>query len=325
LAFVPTKIEAGYWPEATVFGSLYHRLLEIGLANPGSDAHDLEPVWTQQHGDRLTQSDAIDEVMNQAIGLNEDVTERTRLRLLHLAKICREGKLGTLCSGAKFDGFTVEGLRTELPFLLTISNHPEDMHRSVWTPSGEDVRTSIDRIDSVFDGRADLVLALRDEAGKGWLQVVDAKTTGCLSGFKPGSPLEGTPLQMVVDENSPYATTPAEEEIIAKHRLQLTLYCLALEIGEQAKPEADRRSILPPAILVAASGRMIRMHEEDYYAAKNDLAELVGWMGEVSANGASNEAPPRLPMSQESTCRSCPFNSGSIKLCGPEGESLGPT
>ena len=37
----------------------------------------------------------------------------------------------------------------------------------VWTPSGEDIRTSIDRIDSVFDGRADLVLALRDEGGKG--------------------------------------------------------------------------------------------------------------------------------------------------------------
>ena len=324
LNFVPTEAEAGYWPEATVFGSLYHRMLEIGLANPGSNVHDLEPVWTQMHEDRLTQSDAIDEVMNQAIGLNEEVAERTRSRLLHLAKICRDGKLGALCSGAKSDGFIVEGLRTELPFLLTITNHPEELHRSVWTPGGEDFRTTIDRIDSIFDGRADLVLALRDEAGKGWLQVVDAKTTGCLNGFKSGNTLEGTPLQMVVDDNSSYATTPAEEELIAKHRLQLTLYCMALEIGEQVKPEAARRSILPPAILVAASGRMIRMHEEDYLSAKNDLADLVSWMGEVSARGASDKAPPRLPMSHEKTCRSCPFNSGSIKLCGPEGERLGP-
>ena len=45
--------------------------------------------------------------------------ERTRLRLLHLGKLAREGSLGKLVSGESYDGFTVEGLRTELPFYFS--------------------------------------------------------------------------------------------------------------------------------------------------------------------------------------------------------------
>ena len=118
--------------------------------------------------------------------------------------------------------------------------------------------------------------------------------------------------------------TPSEEEIIAEHRLQLALYSLALEIGESLKPEEKRRKILPPAIQVSASGRMIRMTDDDYSQSLEDLDSLIKWIGEIAAMGEGAEAPARLPMAESSTCETCPYYKGSIKLCGPEGERLGP-
>ena len=102
--------------------------------------------------------------------------------------------------------------------------------------NGEFAISEIESIKSIFNGRADLVLALRDDDGQGWLQVVDAKTKQCLYGFNPSSPIEGNDLQIFLDENSPYPTTEAEEEILKEHRLQLTLYSIALEVAEMAKP-----------------------------------------------------------------------------------------
>jgi len=107
--------------------------------------------------------------------------------------------------------------------------------------------------------------------------------------------------------------------------LQLALYSLALEIAESSKPKEERRKILPPAIQVSASGRMIRMHDEDFKQARIDLISLVEWSGEIAAAGESVQPPQRLPMSQENTCKTCPFYSGTIKLCGPIDEMLGPS
>ena len=314
-----------YWPSATEFGSLFHRLLEIGLANPGSQSSGLDSMWTQKQQDNLTNEKTIDEVMAQSTISDSEVAERTRLRLLHLGKLAREGALGKLVSGESYGGFTVEGLRTELPFYFSLEHEPNSLHRTTWSPHGEQIISLVESISAVFNGRADLVLALRDESGQGWLQVVDAKTKQCLAGFNPKSPLEGNELQTVADNESPYASTPAEEEIIAEHRLQLALYSLALEIAEISKPEGERRKILPPAIQVSASGRMIRMHDEDFKQARIDLISLVEWSGEIAAATEGLQPPQRLPMSQEKTCKSCPFYSGTIKLCGPIDEKLGPS
>ena len=82
---------------------------------------------------------------------------------------------------------------------------------------------------------------------------------------------------------------------------------------------------MPPAIQVSASGRMVRMHEEDFEKAKQDLNSLIQWSGEMAAAGQGVEAPVRLPIEQKSICEKCPFYTGTIKLCGPIGEMLGPT
>jgi len=90
------------------------------------------------------------------------------------------------------------------------------------------------------------------------------------------------------------------------------------------KPESERRKILPPAIQVSASGRMIRMTDDDFTKARKDLDELIDWIGRTAALGEGAKPPARLPMSESSTCEACPFYNGSIRLCGPEGERLGP-
>ena len=313
------------WPSAAEFGSLFHRLLEIGLANPGSTITDLDAKWTEPQNDNLTDIKTIEEVMAQSTISEKDVLERTKLRLLHLGKLARNGTLGKLVAGEKYDGFVVEGLRTELPFYLSLEHKPKGLQRTSWSPHGEFVTSEIEMIKSTFNGRADLVLALKDEDGQGWLQVVDAKTKHCLYGFNPSNPFEGNDLQISLDEKSPHPTSEAEEEILQEHRLQLTLYSIALELGESVKPAEKRRKILPPAIQVSASGRMIRMRDEEFELAKRDLDSLIQWSGEMSASGEGKEAPMRLPVEQKSTCEKCPFYTGTIKLCGPIGETLGPS
>ena len=90
------------------------------------------------------------------------------------------------------------------------------------------------------------------------------------------------------------------------------------------KPENERRKILPPAIQISASGRMVRMMDDDYEKARLDLNELIRWIGETEALEEEVAPPNRLPVEQSATCGSCPYYSGSIKLCGPKGERLGP-
>ena len=322
---IADEFEAERWPSAAEFGSLFHRLLEIGLANPGSSSTDLDAKWTESQSDNLTDSKTIEEVMAQSTISEDDVLERTKLRLLHLGKLARNGALGKLVVGEKYDGFIVEGLRTELPFYLSIEHKPKNLQRTSWSPLGEYVTSEVEMIKSTFNGRADLVLALKDEEGQGWLQVVDAKTKQCLYGFNPSNPIEGNDLQISLNESSPYPITEAEEEILHEHRLQLALYSIALEVGEMAKPSDRRRKILPPAIQVSASGRMIRMRDEEFEIAKQDLDSLIQWSGEMSVSGEGQEAPFRLPVEQKSTCEKCPFYTGTIKLCGPIGEKLGPS
>ena len=52
-----------------------------------------------------------------------------------------------------------------------------------------------------------------------------------------------------------------------------------LEIAENAKPANKQRKILPPAIQISASGRMVRMHQEEFKQAKLDLISLIEWAG----------------------------------------------
>ena len=328
-----TKI-APRFPPATVFGTMMHRLVELGLSNPSKSTlphSTILPIsWQFEGEDRLDDDATIDAVLAEE-GLSrsehgEDIhlAKRTAERLAHLGRLVREGLLGRLADGEVHNGFQVEGLRTELPFYHRHPVSTAGLVRTKFDVSGPIQTSALEHLNLVFDGRADLVLALRDEQDKGYLQIVDLKTRGCRDGFNVHDSEKGTPLQRVKgDVLDPTASTDAEKELLHEHRLQLTLYSLALEAIELQKPKELQREILPPALLVGASGRMIQLSKDAFAKAREDLEEQLEWIGRLAAVPDMIEEPARLSGADEAHCQTCPFFTGSIRLCGPEGSSLG--
>jgi len=312
------------WPEATTFGLMMHRLLEIGLRNPCSIHATSSPLsrdWLHAGEDRLTDDEALGEVMHefgfgtkQAEGSDEATW---RARLTHLSSLVQRGRLGRMLNGETMDGLRVEAVRTELPFFHRHGLPVEHRNTAAFTSPLHVTSVTMD-----FSGRADLVLALTDGSGPGYLRVVDLKTTGCLGGFNPSTPAAGHPLQACGPETVDLSPqNEAEADLLMKHRLQLSLYSLALEAMERNKPEAQRRTVLPPAVLVGANGRTVALDDAQFERAKSDLDAHLVWRAHVHLNAAT-EAPHRLPMAA-GACESCPYHRGHVRRCGPEGEPLG--
>ena len=162
---------------------------------------------------------------------------------------------------------------------------------------------NVTNVEIIFEGRADLVMAYSDDAGNGYLQVVDMKTTGCLYGFNFANPELGTSLQQFSgDLHDIYPSNPAEREIIDKYKYQLTLYSNALEAIENEKPIEERRTVLPPAILIAASGRTVEMSPEQYEQTKEKLADQLSWIGQLAAKPQSIDEPDRMTMQHAMVC-----------------------
>ena len=86
---------------------------------------------------------------------------------------------------------------------------------------------------------------------------------------------------------------------------------------ESAKPASERREILAPALLIGASGRMIRLTPDDYQKARKELEGHLEWMAQLSVTNTKSDEPPRLEKEAISICEQCPYYSGKIRLCGP--------
>jgi hypothetical protein len=321
------------FPPATVFGTLMHRLVEIGLQNPARlnspPTSPLPSAWTYEGKDLLDDEDTIQRVLaEEGIG-NEDsnsaIHQATFERLAHLGALVRNGLLGRFADGESHFGYSVEGLRTELPFYFSHKVAFDGVVRTIYSVDGPRPQALVDHVDVVFDGRADLVLALCDAEGKGCLQVVDLKTKDCRDQFNPDDPNSGSHLQKFKgDHLSPFPASYAERSLLDEHRLQLTLYSLALEVIEQQKPESERRRVLPPSLLIGASGRIVQLSAEEFVEAKITLSEHLNWMAQLTATPDVLEEPARLPVESAHICSQCPFSRGEIRLCGPEGVKLGP-
>lgn len=317
------------WPEPTTFGLMMHRVLEIGLRNPsqfGATTPHLDTSWQHKSDADLASTETIGRVMNEfGYGLEQEEGSQHavwRDRLMDLSSLIDEGLLGRWVQGESLNGWTVEAVRTELPFF----------HREVLTtpPSTEGTPqpfaqrdgAAVHHVNMDFNGRADLVLALMDDDGQGALQVVDLKTRGCLGAFNREDVSKGHPLQAVPpSETNPVPQSDEEAAILHEHRLQLTLYSMALEAAEEKKPPSEQRRILPPSLLLGANGRMVQLSEGAFAQAKKDLKAHLAWRATVHLNPHAEE-PRRLPSGSE-TCRQCPFFRGDLRRCGPEGEPLG--
>jgi hypothetical protein len=323
------------WPSATKFGLIMHRLVEIGLANPasvtGEPCLELPEGWRQSNPDKLADAKLIKQVLEEFnIGISssdKNDVEQARItsqRLIQLSHLTQNGLLGKLSVGKTQNGFTVEGLRTELPFLFKHNVAMQDKFKTVFSLTGPKPVANVEQVTISFDGRADLVLALRDQSNKGYLQIVDLKTTGCRSEFDELDADKGHPLQRIEgDPLSPFATSDAEKKILAKYRLQLTLYSLALEAIESVKSESEQREILPPALLIGASGRMVRLTDDEYQQARQELLTHLQWMAKLSITNDDFDEPSQLTKDDISICKQCPYHKGDIRLCGPIDSATG--
>ncbi|MEC8927075.1 MAG: PD-(D/E)XK nuclease family protein, partial [Candidatus Thermoplasmatota archaeon] len=305
-------------PPANVIGSIFHRLVEVGLANPGSSVDPSVPLpsqWIKPSPDRLGNSDVIASVLEELMPPDADSDAVTGL-MKKMSNRIRSGPLGRLTSGEMWNGEVVEGLRTEWPFSLRYDFDVESTD-DIWTPNGTQILASINRFVFSSNGIADLVLCTRLEDGSGAIRAIDLKTTAAahLHAGWDHSLLEA-------DGDSRH---PAEEDLLRKYRMQLALYTLALSRQEHARkhtPSGARR-VLPPAILSATTGRMIVMTEAEIATAIEDLDALLKRLAELALCGEDESPPPRLSGDSSQICAKCPFSMGDIRLCAPEGEPLG--
>ncbi|MDA0925304.1 MAG: UvrD-helicase domain-containing protein, partial [archaeon] len=113
----------GTWPKPTEFGLMMHRVMEIGLRNPlkfVEGAPALGPSWKHASEDDLASSTTVARVMNEfGYGLEQDESTdpaRWRDRLLDLGRLIDAGVLGRWTRGEELHGWTLEAVRTELPF-----------------------------------------------------------------------------------------------------------------------------------------------------------------------------------------------------------------
>jgi superfamily I DNA/RNA helicase len=309
---------SGPWPAPTLFGTIVHRAVELGLANPASDSvvvPALPSSWTGRHASQLRSSDLIDRVLAEHGGQAILSTE-ARQRVLEVLALIEEGPLGRLADGQAVAGRSVHGLRTEHPFLVSLPMGGP-LPRTAWRAG---TRVEVARVEQPMvevDGRIDLVVALEDEHLGPCLQVVDLKTSGCMEGWHEHPLRHGLPTDDRAER------TAAEVEELERYALQLTLYTMALEVQEAAKPEGQRRTVLPPALLLAASGRLVEMTRTELDVAMSDASSLMRWMVHLSLDAEALEEPAHLPAEAASTCAGCPYYRGTVRLCGPEGEALG--
>lgn len=312
------------WPSATSFGSMFHRLVEIGLANPAkmkSEEFNLSPVWLNSQPNLLLSSKEIDDAIHSQTEwhrLSAEEQHQTRSRIIQLATLLTNGSLGRMVDGEEVNGCRIEGLRTEASFFYNHEVNLEGVIRSPLTQLQQPYATLIETVNILFEGQTDMALAGMD-GEQPWLQIVDLKTSGARE-----EQLENQPLYASIEE--PFSFEPqndAEFEMLRSHRLQLTLYSLVFRRQEEQKPVENRREIRPPALLIASTGRFVQMPRTMYDEAEKELLSLFDWMAHLVADPNGTEEPKRLPMEFIDTCKKCPFFKGDVRLCGPQGMDLG--
>ena len=262
--------------EPTIFGEMFHRLIEIGLPNPAVFPSTLNKNWLISNEDGLTSEEIIDEILSEfSIKDRQNLTEIKR-RLLVLGRLVREGALGTLANGHLVNGMKVIGLRTELPFWYRHEMNHQDFFRYSWTPRGKKKKSRVDYSEAIFEGRIDLVLILEDEDGDLYAQVIDAKTTGAINGFNETHPEAGHPLQQTSGKSlDTHPLSDAEKRLLESHRLQLILYQEALKRMMKTISKTKDLHLKNPAIYSAASGRLLTLDDEAVTRGKEELDEAI--------------------------------------------------
>ena len=264
-------------PPANVIGSIFHRLIEVGLENPGLGSEISVPLpiqWTESSPNLLEDDQVIQSVLDELLPPDADADAMKSL-LKQMSKAVISGPLGTLTSGQKWNDEVVEGLRTELPFSLQHSLEI-DAAEQMWTPHGPHNLAQIERFIYSCNGITDLVLCTRLENGTGAIRAIDFKTTGAAHLYA------GWPHPLLEAEGD--TRHESEQEMLDDYKMQLALYTLSLIRQEQARERAGiaSRKVLPPAILSTTTGRMIMMTEDEMESALGELMILLQEIAELA-------------------------------------------
>ena len=269
--------------DAATFGNVFHRIIEIGIGNPGPGQNGpstpLPRSWTAPIEDRINDEEIQQTAFRELLPPGADLEKVSAVASIMASRVS-EGKLGSMVRGHEVDGRKVEGLRTEMPFHISIPTEFESVTRGKWTPDGEEVLVSFDSTRVELSGIIDLVLCTTSDNEDPTIRAIDLKTTDASSLL--GDVRSG--LLEVLGDDSIGPSCQAEESLLHKHRLQMALYHLALEESESDREEQGlpRRKVLPPAILIGVSGRLVEYPRETLDKAKQDLENTLALTSRMS-------------------------------------------
>ena len=284
-------------PPANVIGSIFHRVVEIGLETPKVDFELSTPLpiqWTQPSPDLLNDDDVINSVLKELMPPDADQNSLKTL-LKQMSSAVKKGPLGTLTSGDPWNNERVEGLRTEWPFSLQIPIEI-NANEQMWTPYGPQSVSHVEQLNFSVSGIVDLVLCTQLDDGKGAIRAVDLKTTAAAHLFA------GWPHPLL--EANGQSRHFSEQSMLDDYSMQLALYTIALTRQEESRKRLGipHREVLPPAILCATTGRMIVMTEEEMQTSISELNSLLKSLGEIA-----------LEDNLEDGC-DCPMSLNKIRL-----------
>lgn len=326
-----TEKSAQRLPNATELGLLFHRLVELGIPNPGvGDGEPTTPLpehWLRTTKDHLTDPLLIKQVLEEMSSAEIDNDATTTL-LVSMAEALRKGSLGKKL-GCKTNGKTssessnptrVEALRTEWPFNIHLEIDLDDIADTRWTPHGERVVQTLTSVAFRFDGVCDLVVCETDDSGNNTIRAIDLKSSESLHLLDTTGNRSGTLFEEVVDPDDEESRNASERKLLDKHKFQLYLYHLTLCRQEEMRKRLSlpAREVVKPAILVAATGRLITWTDEEFAKVEEDFWNLLKTLASVEVELRDDEVNfPRLARSEAAICRSCPYHMGAVKLCGP--------
>jgi len=299
--------------DPATFGNVFHRIVEIGIGNPGpgekGPSTPLPSSWTTKTEDRITDEEIHRTVFSELLPADAD-PDKVAEAISIMAQRVSDGKLGEMIRGTELDGMRVEGLRTEMPFHVSIPVSFDTVRRSKWTPDGEENIVTIDSTTIDMSGVIDLVLCTSNVNGPPTIRAIDLKTTDahCLLDQSSSGLLEALGDQTI------WPACEEEEKILYKHRLQMALYHQALEESESDRSNASlpKRQVLPPAILVGLTGRLVEYPQVLLDEAKEDLMETLSRTAQMSlASDFPISEIEKFQRESDHKCKTCSFSDKS--------------
>lgn len=308
--------ENSYLPggiDAATLGNVIHRIVEIGIPNPGlikPDSPMLPDLWTQNSPNNLLETTVHEQVYQEILSSNIELSAIKPL-VIEIIERLSNGKLGQLVSGDEIDGTIVEGLRTEMPFHISFEVSTKNLLMTNWTPDGHKPISQIEDASVVMDGLIDLVLCTNGEEGPS-IRPIDLKTEEAGKLYSNAS--EGLLEGLGADSYEPACL--AEEQMLHHHRMQLVIYYRALKQMESKRERP--RNVLRPAIWVGVTGRLVEYPKDMFDSANEELDEILAQAARISLDPETSiKNYPPLPIEASEACLSCPFHQEPFPICGP--------